>query len=243
MMMRALLACTSLLILPLTVAAGNDSDNAEFAAQRKQMVNKHIAAAGVNDKRVLKAMRNVARHKFVPDRFIDQAYANRPLPIGHQQTISQPYIVAAMTELAAIDADDKVLEIGTGSGYQAAILGVMADEVYSIEIIAALGRSAKKRLKRLGYNNVHVRIGDGYKGWPEQAPFDAIIVTAAIDHIPGPLKTQLKTGGRMVIPVNTGTGYEKLIRVTKTEDGNLDRKTIAPVRFVPFLGPKGSNNK
>lgn len=240
MMMRLLLACSSLMILPVTAVA--DKDETSFARQRHQMVEKHIAP-NISDERVLKAMRKVPRHKFVPDKFIDKAYANRPLPIGHEQTISQPYIVAAMTEFANMDSDDKVLEVGTGSGYQAAILGVMADKAYTIEIIEALGRSARERLKRLGYNNVHVRIGDGYKGWPEHAPFDAIIVTAAIDHIPGPLKQQLAPGGRMVIPVKTNRGHEKLMRVTKQKDGGLDRKTIAPVRFVPFLGPKGSENR
>jgi len=205
----------------------------EFGRLRHAMVEHQIQARGVTDPKVLDAMRRVGRHEFVPLDLASQAYGDFPLPIGSGQTISQPYIVALMTELAKIEDDSRVLEVGTGSGYQAAVLSVLAGEVYSIEILEPLGNQAKERLSRLGYSNVHVRIGDGYKGWPEAAPFDAILVTAAPDHIPQPLVDQLKTGGRMVIPI--GDFYQELEVITKTNEG-IQREKAIPVRFVPMTG-------
>jgi protein-L-isoaspartate(D-aspartate) O-methyltransferase len=186
----------------------------------------------VLDERVLAAMRRVPRHAFVPPDQQHAAYRNRPLPIGDAQTISQPYIVALMTDLLRLDAGAKVLEIGTGCGYQTAVLAEIARHVYSIEIIDSLGRSAAATLAQLGYGNVETRIGDGYQGWPEAAPFDAIIVTAAPDHIPPALTAQLKLGGRMVIPV--GTLDQDLMVVTKNADGTTSNELIVPVRFVPL---------
>jgi len=181
---------------------------------------------------VLEAMRKVPRHEFVPSIQRHAAYRNRPLSIGDAQTISQPYIVALMTDLLEIGASDRVLEIGTGSGYQAAVLAEIAREVYTVEIIESLGRTAAATLDRLGYRNVHTRIGDGYRGWPEAAPFDAVIVTAAPDHIPAALIEQLKPQGRMVIPV--GKGDQALMVVTKNADGTTFNEEIVPVRFVPL---------
>lgn len=209
------------------------TDKFDFAKAREAMVKNQIEARGVKDRRVLAAMRKVQRHLFVPERLRNQAYNDEPLPIGYGQTISQPYIVAYMTEQLDVGADEKVLEIGTGSGYQAAILGELGGEVYTIEIVPELGERAKKTLADLGYTNVHVRIGDGYNGWPEAAPFDAIIVTAAPAHIPQPLVEQLKLGGRMIIPV--GDFHQELILLVKTEKGIEKRKKI-PVRFVPMTG-------
>ncbi|MGF1613856.1 MAG: protein-L-isoaspartate(D-aspartate) O-methyltransferase [Gammaproteobacteria bacterium] len=205
----------------------------DWATQRQQMVATQIAARGVADPRVLEAMGRVPRHEFVPDRSRGLAYVDSPLPIGHGQTISQPFIVAFMTEAARIGPGDRVLEIGTGSGYQAAVLAEVAKQVYSIEILEALGRTAKEKLRSLGYQNVTVRIGDGYQGWPERAPFDAILVTAAPAKVPPPLLEQLKLGGRLVMPV--GNVDQQLIRVTKTHQGER-RETLLPVRFVPMTG-------
>ena len=200
---------------------------------RQQMVNRQIIARGVKDPLVLDAMTKVKRHEFVVPGQEAEAYEDGPLPIGEGQTISQPYIVALMTELAKVNKDSRVLEVGTGSGYQAAILSVICARVYSIEIIEKLGLDAKKKLSELGYDNVEVRIGDGYQGWPDAAPFDAILVTAAPDHIPQPLIDQLKVGGRLVIPV--GDFYQELEVITKKEAGVLREKMI-PVRFVPMTG-------
>jgi protein-L-isoaspartate(D-aspartate) O-methyltransferase len=211
-------------------AAGAD----EYAAVRDRMVRHTIEARGVRDSLVLAAMRAVPRHLFVPASARSRAYADHPLPIGAGQTISQPYIVALMTELLDIGPGDRVLEIGTGSGYQAAVLAEITDAVYSIEIIRILGRRAEAVLHRLGYDHVQVRIGDGYRGWPEQAPFDAVIVTAAPDHVPEPLVEQLAPGGRLVIPV--GDRYQELLRITRREDGGVDQERIIPVRFVPMTG-------
>lgn len=188
------------------------------------------------DPRVMKAIGDVPRHEFVPLDERPYAYLNRPLPIGHGQTISQPYIVAVMTDLLHPAPDQRVLEIGTGSGYQAAILAELVKEVYSIEIIEPLGQEAKKRLARLGYNNISVKIGDGYYGWQEQAPFDAIVVTAAASHIPPPLIRQLKVGGRMVIPVGSLFMTQELLLVTKGEGNEITTRQILPVRFVPLTG-------
>lgn len=201
--------------------------------QRKAMVATQIEARGVTDARVLAAMRNVPRHRFVPAELRYTAYSDRPLPIGQRQTISQPYIVALMTELAGPRPEMKVLEVGTGSGYQAAVLAECVGEVYSIEIIPELGRRAKELLDGLGYRNVRTRIGDGYDGWPEAAPFEAIIVTAAPERIPQPLLDQLAPGGRLVVPV--GLKSQDLVVVTRTEDG-FQRRTVTPVRFVPMTG-------
>jgi protein-L-isoaspartate(D-aspartate) O-methyltransferase len=188
------------------------------------------------DPRVLDAMATVPRHELVPDDLRPVAYENRPLPIGHGQTISQPYIVAIMTDLLKFGPGQRALEIGTGSGYQAAILGELGGEVYTIEIIEDLGRQARGSLERLGYKNVEVRIGDGYYGWEEQAPFDAIVVTAAASHIPPPLITQLKNGGRMVIPVGSRFMVQQLLLVEKDASGKVTTRQILPVRFVPLTG-------
>lgn len=201
--------------------------------ERNRMVDFQIRDKGVSDPRVLEALREVPRHLFVPEIARAKAYADHPLHLEKGQTISQPYIVAFMTEHLLIDADDKVLEIGTGSGYQAAILAELVKEVYTIEIIESLGRRAEKLIDDIGYENVHVRIGDGYKGWPEEAPFDAIMVTAAPDHVPKPLIDQLKVGGSLLLPV--GRYYQELIRITKTPKG-LKEETLLPVRFVPMTG-------
>ena len=198
------------------------------------MVETQIQARGVRDERVLAAMRKVPRHEFVDPSERDHAYEDHPLPIAGSQTISQPYIVALMTELLALPERARVLEIGTGSGYQSAVLGELAGEVYSIEIVPTLARSAGEKLKQLGYANVLVREGDGYRGWPEHAPFDGIIVTAAPERIPQPLVEQLATGGRMVIPV--GGFFQELKVFTKQADGRVVEKDIIPVRFVPMTG-------
>ena len=204
-----------------------------MAALRERMVETQIVTRGVRQPAVLQAMKTVPRHLFVPEPFRAQSYEDYPLPIGAQQTISQPYIVARMTELLDLTGDERVLEIGTGSGYQAAVLSRVAGEVYTIEILEPLGRQAQRILGELGYKNVHTRIGDGYQGWPEAAPFDAIVVTAAPERIPQPLLDQLKVGGRMVIPV--GAFFQDLLVLTKTPNG-VDKKNIIPVRFVPMTG-------
>lgn len=188
------------------------------------------------DPKVMDAMRKVPRHEFVPRQERREAYENRPLPIGHGQTISQPYIVALMTDLLEPKRQHKVLEVGTGSGYQAAILAELAAEVFTIEIIEPLGNAAKERLKQLNYKNVHVRIGDGYYGWEEHGPFDGIVVTAAASHIPPPLIQQLKPGGRMVIPVGSRFMVQHLVVVEKDAKGKLTTRQILPVRFVPLTG-------
>ena len=188
------------------------------------------------DSRVLAALASVPRHEFVPAELQSLAYENRPLPIGHGQTISQPYIVAIMTELAKVEPHSRVLEIGTGSGYQAAILAELVNEVYSIEIIKPLATTAAKRLARLGYLNVKTRQGDGYYGWEQHAPFDAIVVTAAASHIPPPLIAQLKVGGRMIIPVGSRFMAQELLLVTKEQGGKITTRQILPVRFVPLTG-------
>jgi protein-L-isoaspartate(D-aspartate) O-methyltransferase len=202
-------------------------------AGRERMVKEQIEGRGIKDARTLAALRKVPRHLFVPDAAARDAYADFPLPIGHGQTISQPYIVAFMTEALGLRGGETVLEIGTGSGYQAAVLSEIAGKVYTIEIVAALAAEARERLARLGHRNVEVRAGDGYVGWPEAAPFDAIIVTAAAPRIPEPLKQQLKDGGRLVIPV--GDEYQELIVVTR-RDSSYDERRVLPVRFVPMTG-------
>lgn len=203
------------------------------AAEREAMVKRQLAARDIHDKRVLDAMRQVPRHLFIPENGRREAYQDHPVPIGLRQTISQPYIVAYMTQALKLQPEDRVLEIGTGSGYQAAILGELVREVYSIEIIPQLGARSRKLLVQLGYDNIQVRIGDGYKGWPEKEPFDAIIVTAAPPQVPQPLLDQLKVGGRMIIPV--GKFNQGLLLITRTATG-YDRRNVMPVRFVPMTG-------
>lgn len=188
------------------------------------------------DPQVLAALSKVPRHEFVDNALMSLAYENRPLPIGHGQTISQPYIVAIMTDLLSVGKGDRVLEIGTGSGYQAAILAEIVGEVYSIEIIEELGKSAEARLERLGYENIHLRLGDGYYGWQEMGPFDAIIVTAAASHIPPPLIAQLKPGGKMMIPVGGPFMTQQLVVVEKDGNGAITTHQLLPVRFVPLTG-------
>jgi protein-L-isoaspartate(D-aspartate) O-methyltransferase len=206
------------------------------------MVSEQLAARDITNQRVLEAMGRVPRHKFVPPGLERFAYDDRPLPIGHGQTISQPYIVALMTQLVDPRPGAKALDIGTGSGYQAAVLAELTKQVYSIEIIGQLAEEARQRLARLGYRNVEVRYGDGYRGWPEQAPFDIIVVAAAPDHVPEPLVEQLALGGKMVIPV--GERWQELIVVEKTRDGKVVCRHVAPVAFVPMTGEaeKGQND-
>lgn len=206
-----------------------------MVSARLKMVKDQIQARGVMDHRVLEAMRSVPRHLFVPQKERSKAYQDSPLPIGYGQTISQPYIVAYMCEALGLRGEEKVLEIGTGSGYHAAVLSLLAKEVYTIEIIEPLARQAEERLRELGYHNVRVRCGDGYKGWPEEAPFDAIVVTAAPPEIPQSLVDQLKVGGRMVIPV--GEGLQDLLRITRTQEGAKVERLL-PVRFVPMVPGK-----
>jgi len=201
--------------------------------RRLAMVSGQIESRGVRHEAVLEAMRTVPRHRFVPEGVRREAYQDGPLPIGHRQTISQPYIVALMTELLRPEKSMKVLEVGTGSGYQAAVLAECVGEVYTIEIVRELGIEAAGLLDSLGYENVHTRIGDGYDGWPEQAPFDGILVTAAPAKVPPPLKEQLVVGGRLVIPV--GRGGQDLVVITRTEKGFVER-IVTPVRFVPMTG-------
>ncbi|MCM8791715.1 MAG: protein-L-isoaspartate(D-aspartate) O-methyltransferase [Candidatus Omnitrophica bacterium] len=222
-----------LLIFILSVFLTNNySQGIDFVALRKAMVKNQIEKRGIRDKNVLKAMLKVERHKFVPEELKNYAYEDRPLPIGEDQTISQPYIVALMTELLKLDPNDRVLEIGTGSGYQAAILAELVKEVYTIEIIESLAKRAEKLLHDLGYKNIYVKIGDGYLGWPEKAPFDAIIVTCAPKEIPPLLIEQLKEGGKMVVPV--GDFFQNLKLVIK-KDTKIIVKDIVPVIFVPMI--------
>jgi protein-L-isoaspartate(D-aspartate) O-methyltransferase len=210
-----------------------DAGEDERRSERERMVSEQLAARGIRDERVLEAMRRVPRHRFVDPEEVPYAHEDRPLPIGHGQTISQPFIVAFMTEALELDGTERVLEIGTGSGYQAAVLAELAREVFTIEIVPALGEEARARLAELGYRNVHVLVGDGYQGWPEHAPFDAIIVTAAPDHVPQPLVEQLAPLGRMIVPV--GTRDQELVLLRRTETG-LVSESVLPVRFVPMTG-------
>jgi protein-L-isoaspartate(D-aspartate) O-methyltransferase len=212
-------------------------DEAAFARARQEMVERQLKSRDVTDARVLWAMGKVPRHRFVRPSLTGEAYTDRPLPIDEGQTISQPYIVALMTQLLELKGSDQVLEVGTGSGYQAAVLGELVRRVYTIEILPGLAASAAARLKSLNYTNVEVKAGDGYQGWPEHAPFDGIIVTAGATHIPAPLIAQLKEGGRLVIPVDAGPGYQQLL-VGRKEQGRFNTRAVAPVRFVPLIEPK-----
>jgi protein-L-isoaspartate(D-aspartate) O-methyltransferase len=209
-----------------------------YQAKRETMVREQIEQRGVRNAKVLRAMLATPRHLFVPEALRSQAYEDYPLPIGHGQTISQPYIVALMTELLDPQKDHKVLEIGTGSGYQAAVLSPLAGQVFSIEIVPELARSSGDLLRELGYRNVFVRAGDGYRGWPEEAPFDRIVLTAAPPDIPQALVGQLKPGGRLVAPVGAAVFDQELIVVDKTADGKLHRRSSIPVRFVPMVPGK-----
>lgn len=238
-----------LFFYPLSLLSAQDSINAERSwerprfserqKEREEMVLQQIARHGnfpVRNKEVLEAMMNVPRHKFVPDEMKDLAYHNSPLPIGYMQTISQPFMVAHMTELLKINEGDKILEIGTGSGYQAAVLSELTPNIYTIEIVEELGEQAKKTLSELGYSTIQVKIGDGYEGWPSEAPFDRIIVTCAPENIPQPLIDQLKPGGYIVIPVGEAFSTQQLIVVSKDEEGRLQKQVQYPVRFVPMTG-------
>lgn len=236
--MKISVCCT--LLLPLIVNA----DEVDYSTARAAMVDevrlyatlaRDSGTAAMNEE-VMRSMNTVERHEFVPPRQLPFAYENRPLPIGHGQTISQPYIVALMTDLIDPGRDDVVLEVGTGSGYQAAILAQLVQHVYSIEVIEALAGEAATRLARLGYDNVTTKLGDGYYGWEEHAPYDAIVVTAAASHVPPPLIRQLRPGGRMVIPVGGRFMTQQLLLLEKTDDGELVTRQIAAVRFVPLTG-------
>jgi protein-L-isoaspartate(D-aspartate) O-methyltransferase len=243
--LRALLRATMALGLVAAPSAVASSDDAHARA-RDRMVDEIAAmareTAGSTGRPrfappVDAAMRAVPRHRFVADAQAGEAYENRPLGIGHGQTISQPYIVALSTDLLDLEPQHRVLEIGTGSGYQAAVLAMLARDVYSIEIVEPLGREAAARLAALGYRNVEVRIGDGYRGWPERAPFDRILVTAAAPEVPQPLLDQLAPGGRMVIPLGAGAFGQNLVLIERRPGGEVKRTVVLPVRFVPFTGP------
>ncbi len=239
------MSCFRLLIYFLVVLSTVVSINAqriesgfksgEFRKKREKMVRNQIVTRGIRNDAVIESMRTVQRHLFVPDNYTKEAYRDHPLPIGFGQTISQPYIVAYMTEITDVDSTSKVLEIGTGSGYQAAVLAVIVDSVFTVEIIGELGRSAKDRLKSLNYTNVKARVSDGYYGWKEHAPFDAIVVTAAAEHIPPPLIEQLKEGGKLIIPVGHPFFVQNLILVEK-DKGKVISRNMMPVRFVPLRG-------
>jgi len=232
-------------VLGLWLSAAAAAAAADLARERQAMVNEVASMArafgggagrGALDPRVLAALGRVPRHEFVSGALRSSAYANRPLPIGHGQTISQPYIVAMMTDYAKVGAGDTALEIGTGSGYQAAVLAELGVKVWSIEIVEPLALVATERLRRLGYANVATKFGDGYHGWPEHGPFDAIVVTAAASHVPPPLLRQLKPGGRMVIPVGAAFQTQQLLLVEKRDDGTVTTRQMMPVRFVPLTG-------
>jgi protein-L-isoaspartate(D-aspartate) O-methyltransferase len=206
-----------------------------FLEQRIDMVDEQIISRGVKHPQVIEAMREVERHRFVPLNYQGRAYMDGPLSIGMGQTISQPYIVAYMTEMAEPSKTDKVLEIGTGSGYQAAVIAEIVDSVYTIEILESLGQEARSVLTGMGFENIHFRIGDGYMGWPEEAPFDIIIVTAAPEIVPDALIEQLASGGRMIVPVGPQFDIQYLLKITKDDSGNLHTETLIPVRFVPMV--------
>ena len=211
-------------------------EGSDDASARGDMVEYQLRRRGVADSRVLAAMERVPRHAFIPERMHDMAYSDGPLPIGHGQTISQPYIVAVMSEALGLKPGMKVLEVGTGSGYQAAVLAKLVKQVYSIEIIEPLAQEAAERLERLGYENIETKLGDGYFGWQEHGPFDAIVVTAAASHVPPPLIQQLKPGGRMVIPVGGRFQIQSLLLIEKTLEQEIVTRQITAVRFVPLTG-------
>lgn len=208
-----------------------------YEAERSRMVEEQIRRRAITDTAVLMAMQKVPRHKFVPEKYRSEAYEDHPLPIGYGQTISQPYIVAFMTQVLEPKKTDRILEVGTGSGYQAAVLAEICDSVYTIELVEDLAKRAEETIKGLGYNNVSVRAGDGYQGWPEHAPFDAIIVTCAPTHVPELLEEQLAEGGRMIIPV--GKSFAQELVLLEKKNGKLKQNDVLPVRFVPMLDNKG----
>jgi len=232
--MRKKINLVIIFLVLMAVFPLKSSPETDYTEARKKLVEKNIRGEGIKDPEVIRSMLTVPREEFVPENLKKRAYENTTLPIGYGQTISQPYIVALMTELLEVEKEDRVLEIGTGSGYQAAVLAEIVKKVYTVEIIKPLAESAAKRLNRLGYNNVEVRHSDGYFGWEEQAPFDAIIVTAAADHIPPPLIKQLKPGGKMCIPVGQPFFTHVLKLVEKKVDGSVVVKDIVPVLFVPL---------
>jgi protein-L-isoaspartate(D-aspartate) O-methyltransferase len=221
-------------MLAATACGQRPTPAPDFADQRQRIVERQLKARDIKDERVLAAMGKVPREEFVPPESRAASYEDGPLPIGYDQTISQPYIVALMTEQLRLKPSDRVLEIGTGSGYQAAILAELVSEIYSVEIVEPLAKDAEATLQRLGYRNVHVKVGDGYKGWPEAAPFDAIIVTCAPEKVPQPLIDQLKDGGRMVIPV--GERFAQQLYLLEKRNGQLKESVTLPVRFVPMAG-------
>lgn len=223
--------CAFIIVAGMDCSSSQEND---YVRWREQMVSEQIISRGIKDKKVIAAMRKVERHRFVPDEYKQVAYGDHPLPIGYEQTISQPYVVAFMTEALELKQTDRVLEIGTGSGYQAAILAEICDSVFTIEIVPELAQQAKLLLEQLGYKNIQVKHGDGYQGWTEKAPFDAIIVTCSPTKIPQPLKDQLREGGRMIIPV----GYsqtDQYLYLIKKQNGRLVEKAVLPVRFVPMV--------
>jgi protein-L-isoaspartate(D-aspartate) O-methyltransferase len=231
--MSLAISVAAAVLLACSAGAAAPAPGDAYAQARERMVQEQVEARGVKDPLTLAALRRVPRHALVPEGVRALAYADQPLPIGHEQTISQPYIVAFMTEALGLEGGERVLEVGTGSGYQAAVLAHIAAEVYTIEIVQPLAERARADLARLGYANVHVRAGDGYRGWPEAAPFDAVIVTAAAPRIPEPLVAQLKEGGRLVIPVG---GWMQQLRVLERREGRLREVARLPVRFVPMTG-------
>ena len=225
------------LLVVVLVATGcrqKVTSTSEFAAERQKMVQEQLKPRGIHDERVLAAMAKVPREEFVPENLRDRSYWDNALPIGHDQTISQPFIVAFMTEQLRPQPTDRVLEIGTGTGYQTAVLAALVKDVYTIEIIEPLAKDASARLARLDYKNAHVKVGDGYQGWPEVAPFDSIIVTCAPDKVPQPLTQQLKEGGRIIIPV--GNGLDQQLFLLEKKDGQIAQRAILPVRFVQMTG-------
>jgi protein-L-isoaspartate(D-aspartate) O-methyltransferase len=232
--MRKLSLWLLVAVLAATGCRHKTVSTSEFEAERQKMVQEQLKPRDLHDERVLAAMSKVPREAFVPENMRSQSYADSAVPIGHDQTISQPFIVAYMTEQLRLQPTDRVLEIGTGSGYQAAVLAELAKDVYTIEIVEPLAKEASARLAQLGYNNAHVKIGDGYQGWPEVAPFDAIIVTCAPDKVPQPLTQQLKEGGRMIIPV--GSGLDQQLFLLEKKEGQMAQRAILPVRFVPMAG-------
>ncbi|MXY70951.1 MAG: protein-L-isoaspartate(D-aspartate) O-methyltransferase [Acidobacteriia bacterium] len=242
MLGRILLGCAVVVVIALAVLTGPAQSQREgWDSQRVRMVRQQIEARGVRDPRVLEAMRKVQRERFVPEPVRTYSASDTPLPIGFDQTISQPYIVAYMTELLELDRDHRVLEIGTGSGYQAAVLATLCDHVYSIEIVPELAERSAKILQELDYRNVSVRLGDGYLGWPEHAPFDRIILTAAPPELPEALVDQLAPQGRLVAPVGGNPDAQKIVLVTKDARGNVRRRNQLPVRFVPMV--RGSDGR
>jgi len=238
LMVRFLIIAAALICVSCSPA---QTQVADFAGQRERMVKEQIVMRGLVAERVLSALRKVPREEFVPAEYRAESYTDKALPIGYDQTISQPYIVAFMTEELRPQPTHRVLEVGTGSGYQAAILAELVAEVYTIEIIEPLAKKAEATLQRLGYKNVHVKTGDGYKGWPERAPFDSIIVTCAPERVPQPLLDQLKEGGRMIIPV--GAKFAQELYLFEKKNGRLQQSAVLPVRFVPMLRSEKEGEK